>query len=98
MKRIYISIPITGHPIQEVKERAKWLKNGLTVNEFTAITPFDVCTEENKPYSYYMGRDIEALLECEIVFFSKGWQQSRGCRAEYEIAKIYDKEIIFERV
>lgn len=43
-----------------------------------------------------MGRDIEALLECDTVVFCRGWHQSKGCQAEFEIAKIYDKDIIFE--
>lgn len=96
MKKIYISIPITGHDIKEVKQKAEYIKRGLTVDNYTAITPFDVCTEENKPYSYYMGRDIEALLGCDMVFFATGWKQSKGCRAEYEVAKIYNKQLLFE--
>ena len=105
-KRIYISIPISGHDIEEVKakaidisERLLWdvfeLKKGR--NRPDVITPFDVCHEPDKPYSYYMGKDIEALLECDAIFLCEGWQNSKGCMAEFEVARIYGKKIMFEK-
>ena len=104
-KRIYISIPISGHDIEEVKakaidisERLLWdvfeLKKGR--NRPGVITLFDVCPEPDKPYSYYMGKDIEALLECDAIFLCEGWQNSKGCMAEFEVARIYGKKIMFE--
>ena len=104
-KRIYISIPISGHDIEEVKakaidiiERLLWdvfeLKKGR--NRPDVITLFDVCPEPDKPYSYYMGKDIEALLECDAIFLCEGWQNSKGCMTEFEVARIYNKQILFE--
>ena len=104
-KRIYISIPISGHDLEEVKakaidiiERLLWdvfeLKKGR--NRPDIITPFDVCHEPDKPYSYYMGKDIEALLECDAIYLCEGWQNSKGCMAEFEVARIYGKKIMFE--
>lgn len=96
MKKVYISIPITGHDINKVKEKANEVKKHLTENGYDAITPFDVCDEKDKPYSYYMGKDIEALLECDVVYMCKGWTLSKGCISEHEIAHIYDKQVIYE--
>ena len=95
-ERIYISIPISGHDIEEVKEKARKAKIWVS-HRYDAITPFDVCSEPDKPYSYYMGNDIEALLECDAIYICEGWQNSKGCMAEFEVARIYGKEIIFER-
>ena len=104
-KRIYISIPISGHDLEEVKEKARGIRKCLLLNEFDwekgwnstdVITPFDVCSEPDKPYSYYMGKDIEALLECDAIYLCEGWQNSKGCMAEFEVARIYGKEIMFE--
>ena len=50
--------------------------------------------DTNKPYSYYMAKSIELLLECDAIYLCKGWKKSKGCRAEYEVAKIYGKKII----
>ena len=104
-KRIYISIPISGHDLEEVKAKARGIRERLLWDVFElkkgqnhpdVITPFDVCPEPDKSYSYYMGKDIEALLECDAIFLCKGWQNSKGCMAEFEVAKIYGKEIKFE--
>lgn len=94
--KIYISLPITGHDIEEVKDRATNLKKQLTSEWNEIITPFDVCQEKDKPYSYYMGRDIEALLECDAIFMAEGWQSSRGCNLEYNAAVLYDKHVFTE--
>ena len=104
-ERIYISIPISGYDFEEVKERARRARERLLYDAFglkngwhrpDVITPFDVCSEPDKPYSYYMGKDIEALLECDAIYLCEGWQNSKGCMAEFEVARIYGKEILFE--
>lgn len=104
-KRIYISIPISGHDIEEVKAKARVVRVRLLYDVFglkkgchrpDIITPFDVCPETDKSYSYYMGKDIEALLECDAIYLCEGWQNSKGCMAEFEVARIYGKEIMFE--
>lgn len=104
-KRIYISIPISGRDLEMVKEEAYdkrewilWEYFGLDrgFHRQDVITPFDVCPEADKPYSYYMGKDIEALLECDAIYMCRGWQNSKGCMAEFEVARIYGKQIIME--
>ena len=104
-KRIYISIPISGHDLEKVKAKARDIRESSLCDVFgfkkgqnrpDVITPFDVCPEPAKPYSYYMGKDIEALLECDSIYICKGWQNSDGCMLEFAAAKIYKKEIIFE--
>lgn len=107
MKRVYISLPISGYDLEERKKyanEAKVLVARLLREDAIAqykqfqntITPFDVCPEADKLYSYYMGKDIEALLECDTVYFCKGWQNSDGCMLEFAAAKIYGKQIIME--
>lgn len=34
------------------------------------------------------------LLECDAVYFCIGWQRSKGCMAEFEVARVYGKEIL----
>jgi hypothetical protein len=95
--KIYISIPISGHPLDMVKARARRLKRRLQkIGNIKAVTPFDVCSDSTRPYSYCMGRDIEALLTCDAVFFAEGYEASKGCWLEYNAAKIYGKDIIHE--
>lgn len=93
-KRIYISLPITGHDIEKVRLRAKKYADILKSIGWNPVTPFDVCPELDKQYSYYMGKDIEALLECDAIYMTSGWGNSKGCRAELAVAQVYNKEII----
>lgn len=98
-KRFYVSLPISGYDLDERKAEAERIKSKLNfcgLSIIKVITPFDVCPEADKPYSYYMSKDIEALLECDVVYMCKGWQNSKGCLAEFAVAKIYGKEIIME--
>lgn len=94
-KKLYISLPITGYPLDERKKMAEVWKN-IWCKKYEVITPFDVHTDNDgsKPYSYYMGKDIEALLECDLIYMVPGWVHSKGCNAEYQIAKIYGIEIL----
>ena len=106
MKRIYLSLPIknTGYT---TKERMKYadevrrlleLRYGVRNENVIVITPFDVNENEDKDsYARKMGNDIEALLECDAIYLCKGWQNSKGCMAEFEVARIYGKEIMFEK-
>ena len=105
MKRIYLSLPIknTGYT---TKERMKYadevrrlleLRYGVRNENVIVITPFDVNENEDKDsYARKMGNDIEALLECDAIYLCSGWQNSKGCMAEFEVARIYGKEIMFE--
>lgn len=36
-----------------------------------------------------------ALLECDAILMMPGWSASKGCMAEFEVAKIYNKELLF---
>lgn len=96
--KLYISIPITGRPIADTKYQAEAIRNKLMLHGHECITPFDVCPESNKPYAYYMGRDIEALLSDDIegVVFGIGFHDSKSCMLEHAAAQIYGKRIIYQ--
>lgn len=91
--KVYISLPISGFNIDRCKERADEVKRMVERKGHEAITPFDVCPESDKPYSYYMGRDIEVLIECDAILRCAGWSRSKGCALESECAHIYHKAI-----
>lgn len=92
--KVYISLPISGLNIDRCKERANEVKRMVERKGHEATTPFDVCPEPDKPYSYCMGCDIEALLECDAILRCSGWSNSKGCSLESECARIYRKKIL----
>lgn len=93
-KRVYISLPISGRPMELVKLKVKEVKELIGKNH-TPVSPLDI-NKGLTDYAKCMGNDVETLLNCDVVYFVRGWQTSKGCTAEYEIAKIYEKELMFE--
>ena len=92
-KIVYISLPITGVKESDIMANITFAK--MKINAIGNIGVFSYNPNDtNKPYSYYMAKSIELLLECDAIYLCKGWKKSKGCRAEYEVAKIYGKEII----
>lgn len=92
-KVIYLSIPISGMPVNEVKDKANEYKRTLEVEylDYDIYTPFDVVGEEDKEYGYYMGKDIEFIIQyADMVIFVYDYNESKGCNLEFETAKIYD--------
>lgn len=89
---IYLSLPITGRDETATRARARQLKAQAERMYPGAIvrTPFEIAPEEGKPYGYYMGRCIEALLECGAAVFAHDWHTSRGCSLEKETCRIYE--------
>ena len=94
-KKCFISIPITG-----VEEQAR--KQCKQVQEMFAkyfpdceiFSPFEVAPDKNMPDSYYMGRDVEQLMNCDIIIQMNGWENSKGCRVENCVADTYGIEKI----
>ena len=99
MKKVYISLPISGRPIEEAKANAERVKEMLEELGYEAVSPFDVVPEVPKgmtpsqAYAYCMGRDIEALMQCDGIYLCNGYQQSKGCQLELEAARLYGIEI-----
>lgn len=94
--KVYISTPITGHDIKEVRLRVDSAKKILEKHGYIPVSPLEVSSDLDAPYSEHMGKDIAALLECDEIYLLKGWQKSLGCRLEYEAALIYGKYAMFE--
>lgn len=92
-KRIYISIPISGHDLEEVKAKARVVRVRLLYDVFglkkgchrpDVITPFDVCPEPDKPYRTIWARTSKPCWSVMPYTFAKAgrtpkgvWQSSR---------------------
>lgn len=92
--KVYISLPISGYDIEERKAVANAAKQWLSEMEKEVITPFEVCDTPGLQYAHCMGRDIEALLGCDLAVFLPGWRDSRGCCLEHHAAEIYNLAIM----
>ena len=101
-KKMYLSLPISGRDLKAVKVFAKRVKQKWERKGFEVVTPFDVTEafdgvkEGQSYYAYCMGRCVEALLMCDGAIFCEGWFYSKGCRAEWNIAEIYEKKRVLD--
>lgn len=90
IKKCFISIPVTGHEDTYVDDCIK-VKDQLVERypNVDFITPIDVTMELDRPTSFYMGKDIEQLLECDAIVSVHGWETSKGCKVERYTAEVY---------
>ena len=95
--KVYISLPITGHDLTEVRLRAGRAKQILISMGHEPVIPLDVSPDPDAPYAEHIGRDIAALITCDAALFLDGWNKSNGCLLEYFAAIIYGKKVIHAR-
>lgn len=94
-KKCFLSLPITNREVEAIelcdKIKAYFEKYFPTC---TLYVPFDVAPKKDMPTSYYMGKDVEQLMECDIMIQSDDWEDSKGCTVENCVADVYNIEKI----
>lgn len=94
-KKAYISLPISGQETYDIRRNLRLGRNYLHAKAYTVVTPYDASPNKNASYAEHMGKDIQTLLECDVVLMMPGWEKSKGCQCEKATAEIYGKEIIY---
>jgi hypothetical protein len=44
----------------------------------------------------FFAKSVESMANCHAAYFCKGWETTRGCKLEHEVAKAYGLTIIYE--
>ena len=97
--KMYLSFPITGRNIKDVKVYAKRIKKTWEDKGYEVVNPFEVTEhfngvkEGHSYYAYCMGKCVEALLTCDGIIMCDDWFMSKGCRTENYVAQVYGKMI-----
>lgn len=94
-KKVYLSLPISGKDTYEIRRTLRKGYDYLRAQGYQIITPYDASPNANASYAEHMGKDIQALLECDVVLMMPGWEDCRGCQCEKATAEIYGKEIVY---
>ena len=94
MKKVMISQPMRGKTEKQIEDERKYLVQELEAQGYevidTVIKDFDC----RKSPIAYLAKSIEFLDGADGVYFMKGWENSRGCVIEHEIARKYGKWIM----
>ena len=97
MKKLFISQPMRGKTDEEIlAEREKAIANAErelgekaeVIDSFFQGAPTDA-----KPL-WFLGKSLELLSTADVAYFTKGWQDARGCRIEHECAVEYGIELV----
>ena len=97
--RLFISQPMSGLSIEKIKEdrqRGYEYFKSIRVTD-KEIEVIDNLQEDAEDYiaTDYLSTDIKLLGRAEGVLFLKGWEDARGCKVEYMVAKYYVNGDIF---
>ena len=106
MKKAMLSQPMSGKTNEEIistrdraiadlEERGYTIINTLFTDEWYNEKNMEARGVVNRPLCF-LAKSLENMSLCHAAYFCKGWENARGCRIEYEAAKAYGLEIIYE--
>ena len=95
--RIFLSLGMRGRNEKDVLadiEEATLYAKSLYAESATECEVINTYNQEEAPKvagpTYYLGESIKVLGMCDQVWFINDWKDYCGCRAEYEICRLYD--------
>jgi len=96
--KIYISGPITGHPISQVRADFAAAANEIRKAGHEPVNPCllqDILNPETTSWEQYMEAALGLLRASESIVFLPGWEKSKGARAEYYAAMSARQDIYY---
>lgn len=104
-----MSLPFDGHEttvksrfekaVEEVKERFRGedieIVNDSQIQYYTE-NGYEGPSDEHS-YEWFLGEDVKDILTCDILYITKGYKQSRGCRIEEAVALADGKTVVYQQ-
>lgn len=97
MRKIYISGPITGVAPDVCRAAFAKAEEELRQQGFIPVNPLKNGLPATATWEQHIRRDLELLEGCEAVYMLDGWERSRGCKIEFNMAISARKPIAFEK-
>lgn len=94
MKKIYISGPISGLPLETVYNNFTNAEVQLLEQGYEVVNPLNNGLPTNATWEEHMRADLKLLMECDTIYLLKGYKDSKGAMIEYDLARILDYDII----
>lgn len=84
--KVYISGPIAHYDLNERKKAFKCIENALLEQGFEPVNPFNNGVPDDAHWRDHMKADIALLLQCDRIYLMPGWELSKGCKLELDVA------------
>lgn len=94
--KVYVSGPMKGFSWENCVARFQAAKDEVTALGHEAVSPADI-QDESFSYQDYMRADLKLLLDCDVIYMMRGWDESKGAMIEYEVARVCGMTILFQR-
>ena len=102
----WFNFPAFDSAYQDLQNQSKYLKiiSPANIDRLCGFDPHKDC-DENHDWNVVpecldikdvMRRDLKEVMECDAIFMLKGWEKSKGARAEYSLAEALEKEILYQ--
>jgi hypothetical protein len=104
MKKAMISQPMRGKTEEEIIEARNKailslekcgyeIVNTLFTDEWYSDENMEKRGVVNKPLCF-LAKSLENMCLCDVVYFTKGWKDARGCRIEHQACIDYGIDVI----
>lgn len=104
-KKAMLSQPMAGktdaeiqetrnHAIHVLESRGYEVVNTLFTDEWYSKESMTERGVVNIPMTFF-SKSIENMALCHAVYFCPGWQNTRGCVLEHDVAKAYGVKILY---
>ena len=92
--KVFISQPMNGRSNRAIREERQPIINQYEKDGWEVID--SVLDMGPASAVKYLAKSIELMDDADRVVMMKGWEKSRGCRIEHEIAVAYDREVVYQ--
>ena len=106
LKRVMISQPMAGLSDEEIIEVRDRARRHLEQFNYEVVSTFftdEYVTNLNLPKEglvnenlLWLGMSLARMSTVDGVYFTKGWENARGCKLEHLTAFMYGLEMLFE--
>ena len=95
---VFVSLPMNGLDRKTIEEnfesaQEEFRRRYTLTDKQVIFTSNLFCDAPSLACEYdgvwYLGHALNAMSQCDAVFFYGNWQEARGCRIEHEVCEQY---------
>lgn len=95
MKKIYLSLPISGYDYTERKLLSQQVQRELEKMGYEVFNPMFNGLPKDASTNEHMRVDFKMLCECDEIIMLPKWNHSAGCTQEFNVAVAIGCEVKF---